>query len=69
MTAGSYQSDFNKGAFTVLRYTSISILIFLAIAVVLLYTFTDKLGKALGSVTNSAERLSNLDVTENIPET
>jgi len=68
VTAGSYESDFNQGAFSVLRYTSISILIFLAIAVVILYTFADRLGKALGSVTTSAERLSKLDVTENISE-
>ncbi|SFC39639.1 methyl-accepting chemotaxis sensory transducer with Cache sensor [Alkalibacterium subtropicum] len=67
VTAGSYESDYNQGAFTVLQYTSISILAFLVIAIAIMYTFSNSLGKALGSVTTSADRLSNLDVTEDIP--
>ncbi|MEK6189855.1 MAG: methyl-accepting chemotaxis protein [Carnobacterium alterfunditum] len=68
VTAGSYESDFNEGAFSVLRYTSISILLFLILEVVILYTFANSLGKSLGNVTKSADRLANLDVTEDIPE-
>lgn len=68
VTAGSYESDFNEDATNVLTYTSIGILIFLLLAIIIMYTFANKLGKALGNVTKSAERLSKLDVTEDIPE-
>lgn len=68
VTAGSYESDFNEGALNVLRFTSISIIGFLLIAGIILYLFADRLGKALGKVTESATRLSQLDITENITE-
>lgn len=68
VTAGSYESDFNEGALSVLQFTGISVLVFLLIAGILLYLFADRIGKGLKRVTESANRLSNLDITENIPE-
>lgn len=68
VTAGSYESDFNEGALSVLRFTSISILVFLLIAGIILFVFADRIGKGLKKVTESAVRLSKLDITENIPE-
>lgn len=68
VTAGSYENEFNVGAMHVLQTTAISILIFLVIAGVILYLFADRLGKALGQVKESALRLSNLDITQDISE-
>lgn len=68
VTAGSYEMDFNKGALNVLKYTSIGMAIFLVLVTVVMYSFSNRLGKALESVTVRAEKIANLDVTENISE-
>ncbi len=68
VTAGSYEMDFNKGAVNVLRYTSIGVLIFLVLVTVIMYNFSNKMGKSLESVTTRAENIANLDVRENISE-
>lgn len=68
VTAGSYENDFNAGAVSVLQYTGISVLVFLLIACIMLYLFADRIGKGLKHVTESANRLSHLDITEDIPE-
>lgn len=68
VTAGSYESDFNAGATNVLKYTGIGITIFLVLTIALVYVFANRVGKSLGAITQSAKRLSDLDVTKNIDE-
>ncbi len=68
VTAGSYESDFNKGALMVLQYTSLGVIAFLAFAGIVMYYFANKLGRSLQNVTDNAYKIANLDVTEDIPE-
>ncbi|MDR7855467.1 cache domain-containing protein [Tissierella sp.] len=67
VTAGSYEMDFNKGAVNVLKYTSAGVLIFLVLVIIVMYNFSNRMGKALEGVTKRADNIANLDVTEDIP--
>ena len=67
--AGSYEMDFNKGANSVLKYTAIGVFIFVTIVNLLMYSFAKRLGTAITAVTQRAETIANLDVTEDIDET
>lgn len=64
--AGSYMMDFNKGAYTVLRFTGHGLFIFVTLANILMYSFSKRLGNAITTVTRKAEAIANLDVTEDI---
>lgn len=68
VTAGSYEIDFNKGALNVLKYTSIGVLIFLVLMVIVIYDFSNRIGKALEAITKRGERIANLDVREDISQ-
>lgn len=68
VTAGSYEMDFNKGASNVLKFTSIGVLIFLILVTIAMYNFSNRIGKALEGITMRADKLANLDVTEDIPQ-
>lgn len=66
VAAGSYEVDFNKGANYLLKYTGIGVGFFTLLVSVLMYNFSSRLGKALEGVTTRAEKIANLDVTEDI---
>lgn len=68
VTAGSYETDFNSGAMNVLRYTSIGVVAFLVLVTIIMYNFSNRIGRALEAITVRAEKLAYLDVSENISE-
>lgn len=68
VTAGSYEMDFNRGAVNVLKYTSMWILVSILIASAVIYYFSNIMGKALEEVGKRADRISNLDVSEDISD-
>ena len=68
VTAGSYEMDFNRGAVNVLKYTSMWILVSILIASAVIYYFSNIMGKALEEVAKRADKISNLDVSEDISD-
>jgi methyl-accepting chemotaxis protein len=66
ITAGSYEMDFNKGAENVLGYTRYGVFAFLILSTIVMYSFSNKMGKALEIVTLRADKIASLDVTEDI---
>jgi len=66
VTAGSYEMDFNKGAANVLEYTRYGVLAFLILSSIVMYSFSNRMGKALEDVTLRADKIASLDVTEDI---
>lgn len=68
IVASGYEVDFNVGARSVLKYTAIGVLGFLILVTIAMYSFANRMGKALEGITARAEKIANLDVSENITE-
>lgn len=68
ITAGSYEIDFNKGSVNVLKYTSLGVFLSLVLVTIVMYNFSNRMGRALEDVTIRAEKIASLDVTEDISQ-
>ena len=68
VTAGSYEMDFNKGALSVLKLTSIGILFSVLIASGIIYLFSNVMSKALEDVAKKADSIAGLDLSEDISQ-
>lgn len=68
ITAGSYEIDFNKGSVNVLKYTSVGVFLSLVLVTIVMYNFSNRMGRALEDVTIRAEKIASLDVTEDISQ-
>lgn len=68
ITAGSYEIDFNKGSVNVLKYTSLGVFLSLVLVTIVMYNFSNRMGRALEDVAIRAEKIASLDVTEDISQ-
>lgn len=68
ITAGTYETDFNKGAIDVFKTTLFVLSFFLIAVIFIMYRFSYRLGKALEGITERANKIANLDAMEDISE-
>ncbi len=68
VTAGSYEMDFNKGAFEVLKTTSIGGIILILILGVIMYFILDRFSKVISKIRNRADEIAKLDMREDIED-